>query len=146
MTGSGGRRPSLFTLSENENPNESATSSPGTAKAATARGKSRGLSSSSLDRPTVFESFQANQKHSLTPRTGEGFNWPEAFKDKTKRSPSFSSSVNPFAAKAAAREKAASVAIVEPPKEMPKAVAPAPIMQKPDNLGERMLRGEFMMD
>jgi len=36
----------------------------------------------------------------------------------------------------------------EPPKEVPKpAPAPAPSrFKKPDHLGERMLRGEFMMD
>jgi hypothetical protein len=38
------------------------------------------------------------------------------------------------------------MAAPEPPKDMPK---PAPVPQKfkkPDHLGERMLRGDFMMD
>jgi len=82
---------------------------------------------------------------------GEGFTWSDAFRDKTKRSPSFSSSVNPFASNPARNRSAstnASISAPEPPKEMPKP-APAPTPQKfkkPDHLGERMLRGEFMMD
>lgn len=38
---------------------------------------------------------------------------------------------------------------VEPPKEMPKTptvASPTPRLKKPDHLGERMLRGDFMMD
>jgi hypothetical protein len=81
----------------------------------------------------------------LTISIGEGFNWSDALRDKTKRSPSFSSSANPFASNPT-RNRSASIAAVEPPKEIPK---PAPVPQKfkkPDHLGERMLRGEFMMD
>ena len=76
---------------------------------------------------------------------GEGFNWSDALRDKTKRSPSFPSAANPFASNPA-RNRSASVAAPEPPKEMPKP-APAPQkLKKPDHLGERMLRGDFMMD
>lgn len=84
---------------------------------------------------------------------GEGFTWSDAFRDKTKRSPSFSSSANPFVSNPARNRStsvSASSSAPEPPKEMPKpAPAPAPTPQKfkkPDHLGERMLRGEFMMD
>lgn len=82
----------------------------------------------------------------LTTSTGEGFNWSDALRDKTKRSPSFSSSANPFASNSTRNKSTSFAAAVEPPKEIPKA-APVPRrMQKPDQLGERMLRGEFMMD
>ncbi|KPI45691.1 uncharacterized protein AB675_771 [Cyphellophora attinorum] len=79
--------------------------------------------------------------------SGEGFNWSEAMRDRTKRSPSFSSSVNPFATNNN-RMRSTSTTAPEPPKEMPKAVEPVapPKMRKPDHLGERMLRGDFMMD
>lgn len=75
---------------------------------------------------------------------GEGFNWSEALRDRTKRQPSISTTSNPFQH----RQRAASIATTEPPKEMPK---PQPIpmaakLGKPDQLGERMLRGDFMMD
>jgi len=77
---------------------------------------------------------------------GEGFNWSEALRDKTRRSPSVSTTTNPFASNTV-RNRAASVATMEPPKEMPKPqAAPPPKMRKPDPLGERMLRGDFMMD
>ncbi|KIW42726.1 hypothetical protein, variant 1 [Exophiala oligosperma] len=77
---------------------------------------------------------------------GEGFNWSEALRDRSRRSPSFSSG-NPFA-QGATRPRSASISNPEPPKEFPKAVEPpAPTrMKKPDHLGERMLRGDFMMD
>jgi hypothetical protein len=80
---------------------------------------------------------------------GEGFNWSDALRDKTKRSPSFPSSANPFVS-SQARNRSASVTAPEPPKEMPNpAPVPPPVPQKlnkPDHLGERILRGEFMMD
>lgn len=46
------------------------------------------------------------------------------------------------------RSKSMNATAPEPPKEMPKPVpAPAAIRsKKPDHLGERMLRGDFMMD
>ncbi|RMZ82017.1 hypothetical protein DV737_g2276, partial [Chaetothyriales sp. CBS 132003] len=76
---------------------------------------------------------------------GEGFNWSEALRDRTKRSPSFSSG-NPFAANAN-KPRPTSVSFASPPKEMPKASEGQALrMKKPDQLGERMLRGEFMMD
>jgi hypothetical protein len=91
------------------------------------------------------------QESMLTVSTGEGFTWSDAFRDKTKRSPSFPSSANPFTSNPARNRSAstsASVNAPEPPKEVPKpAPAPAPQkFKKPDHLGERMLRGEFMMD
>ncbi|RMZ92644.1 hypothetical protein DV736_g104, partial [Chaetothyriales sp. CBS 134916] len=76
---------------------------------------------------------------------GEGFNWSEALRDRTKRSPSFSSG-NPFAANAN-KLRPTSASFAGPPKEMPKPAEGQPLrMKKPDQLGERMLRGEFMMD
>jgi len=81
-----------------------------------------------------------------SPGAGEGFNWSESLRDRTKRSPSFSSSANPFAANAN-RARAPSSNAPEPPKELPKAAEPVPARKrKPDHLGERMLRGDFMMD
>jgi len=77
---------------------------------------------------------------------GEGFNWSEALRDRSRRSPSFSSG-NPFT-QGGSRPRAVSTSNPEPPKEILKAVEPpAPVrMKRPDHLGERMLRGEFMMD
>jgi len=82
----------------------------------------------------------------LTISAGEGFNWSDALRDKTKRSPSFSSSANPFAANTARNRSTSIAATTEPPMEIPKAAAIPRKMQKPDHLGERMLRGEFTMD
>lgn len=75
---------------------------------------------------------------------GEGFNWSEALRDRTKRQPSISASNNPFQN----RPRAASTTTVEPPKEMPKpqSIPVTARLGKPDQLGERMLRGDFMMD
>jgi len=76
---------------------------------------------------------------------GEGFNWSEALRDRSKRSPSFSSG-SPFG-QGGARPRAISTSNPEPPKEIPKPIeAPPARMKKPDHLGERMLRGDFMMD
>jgi len=77
---------------------------------------------------------------------GEGFNWSEALRDRSRRSPSFSSG-NPFT-QGGGRPRAVSNSNPEPPKEILKAAEPpVPVrMKKPDHLGERMLRGEFMMD
>ncbi|KAJ9503824.1 hypothetical protein LTR99_002585 [Exophiala xenobiotica] len=79
-------------------------------------------------------------------KTTEGFNWSEALRDRSRRSPSFSSG-NPFT-QGGSRPRAVSNSNPEPPKEILKAVEPpAPVrMKRPDHLGERMLRGEFMMD
>jgi len=81
-----------------------------------------------------------------SPGAGEGFNWSEALRDRTKRSPSFSSK-NPFSF-GHTRSSSTTAVAPEPPKEMPKSPEPAPTsrMKKPDHLGERMLRGDFMMD
>ncbi|RMZ80769.1 hypothetical protein DV738_g2661, partial [Chaetothyriales sp. CBS 135597] len=76
---------------------------------------------------------------------GEGFNWPEALRDRTKRTPSFSSG-NPFVG-GINKPRSTSATFGSPPKEMPKATDVQPLRtKKPDQLGERMLRGEFMMD
>ncbi|KIV95392.1 hypothetical protein PV10_03056 [Exophiala mesophila] len=76
---------------------------------------------------------------------GEGFNWSEAIRDRSKRSPSFSTG-NPFASNTS-RPRASSISDPAPPKEISKPMAdPAPKLKKPDHLGERMLRGDFMMD
>ncbi|EXJ81293.1 hypothetical protein A1O3_07583 [Capronia epimyces CBS 606.96] len=76
---------------------------------------------------------------------GEGFNWSEAIRDRSRRSPSFSSG-NPFA-HGPSRPRAASISHTEPPKEIVKPVETTPQrLKKPDHLGERMLRGDFMMD
>lgn len=76
---------------------------------------------------------------------GDGFNWSEALRDRTKRQPSIPAGAKPFQP----RPRAASVTTMEPPKEMPKPHSPpvtARLGGKPDQLGERMLRGDFMMD
>ena len=141
-----GRRPSssLFTLSENsENlPPQSVSpkqggSSSGTAKT---RGKSQGLS---LCRPRVlFQGF--SPPIDTDSALGEGFNWSDALRDRTKRSPSFSG--NPFSSNTT-KPRTTTAAAPEPPKEMPKPAEPVMSrMKKPDHLGERMLRGDFMMD
>lgn len=142
-----GRRPSssLFTLSESsENvPPRSLSQSQGGSSSGTAKttGKSQGLSLCCLRVVTTVLSLSDDTDCNL----GEGFNWSESLRDRTKRSPSFSSG-NPFASNAV-RPKAASVAVPEPPKEMPKPAEPMMSrMKKPDHLGERMLRGDFMMD
>lgn len=75
---------------------------------------------------------------------GEAFKWSEALRDRTKRQPSISASGNPLQH----RQRAASITAVEPPKEMPKPQSP-PLtakLGKPDPIGERMLRGDFLMD
>ncbi|KAG9789972.1 hypothetical protein KCU88_g1427, partial [Aureobasidium melanogenum] len=88
------------------------------------------------------------QATSGTAKTGgEGFNWSEAIRERSRRSPSFSSG-NPLAL-GQQRPRAASISNPEPPKEIVRPVEPPPAPQrlkKPDHLGERMLRGDFMMD
>ena len=150
--GDGGRRPSssLFTLSENHAPEGESVTSPVASKTATARGKSRGLSLCCClcSMSSLFQNqklpFTA-RKQLLTYSLGEAFNWSDALRDKTKRSPSFSGSANPFASHTA-RAKPSIIAAVAPPKEMPKAPVVPTKPTKPDHLGERMLRGDFMMD
>lgn len=147
-----GRPPSLFTTlheqPENESPRNDVSSNN---SKATTRGGSRGLSlSRSLRRYNVScLNFPADNVSLFCIRhtdhlIGEGFNWSEALRDRTRRQPSVSASGNPFQA----RQRATSISTMEPPKEMPKAHAP-PLtakLGKPDPLGERMLRGDFMMD
>jgi hypothetical protein len=150
-TASGGRRPSLFATLQEQPENETPRNdlSPSNSKA-TARGGSRGLFLSCPVRHVTFG------LESLEPLTftipplntdsciGEGFNWSEALRDRTKRQSSVSGGGKPFSV----RPRATSVATEEPPKEMPRAHAP-PVtarLGKPDQLGERMLRGDFMMD
>ena len=146
-----GRRSSnLFTLSES---NENKTLQPpsqgqggGSSGSAKTAGKSRGLSFSSLRLTSLAVICRRDTDDCL----GEGFNWSEALRDRTKRSPSFSSG-NPFAANAVrpSGQRTTSMAApsaLEPPKEMPKPAEPVTRMKKPDHLGERMLRGDFMMD
>ena len=153
----GGRRPSsqyLSTLDENSAP--ASGSSLSTAKAA---GKSHGLITSLLLAQSPSSPHPSSALYSTSRARantfgvldtnrckGEGFNWSEALRDSTKkRSPSFSSSSNPFASRVQGRS-ASSNTTVEPPKEMPKPVAVPSKAQKLDHLGERMLRGDFMMD
>lgn len=64
------------------------------------------------------------------------------------RKPSTTSS-NPFATTHSRTRSVNMNSPVEPPKEMPKTptvTSPTPRLKKPDHLGERMLRGDFMMD
>lgn len=86
---------------------------------------------------------------SPTNNAGEGFSWSEAMIDRNKRS---SIGSTPFAA-GHGRSKSFNAPATEPPKEIPTVPPPAPParplgakIKKPDHLGERMLRGEFMMD
>ena len=142
----------------------SSPSLPGPLKAATARGKGRGLSTTlpnphSTHAPSVsiqcilrcpvyrlaHMQLTTAQESILTISTGGGFNWSDALHEKTWLSPSFSSA-NLFTSNPARNRSSTSITTPEPPKEMPK---PAPAPQKfkiPDHLGERMLRGDFMMD
>ena len=139
----GGSRPSstLYTLSESQENKASGT--------ATTGGKSRGLCSSTT--PVQVPTTSQSSAFSITPAhvcqsansiLGEGFNWAEAIRERNKRSPTFSASSNSIAP----RSRATSTATAEPPKEIPKSPATPPRMKKPDHLGERMLRGDFMMD
>jgi hypothetical protein len=149
-TASGGRRPSLFATLQEQPENETPRNdlSPSNSKA-TARGGSRGLFLSCPVRHVTFGlefleplTFDNSLFHT-DPCLGEGFNWSEALRDRTKRQSSVSGG-KPFAV----RPRATSIATEEPPKEMPRAHAP-PVtarLGKPDQLGERMLRGDFMMD
>ena len=76
---------------------------------------------------------------SLLDRTGDGYNFAENLRTRAERM----SVSGPSAPQAPARiphQRAKSVAIMEPPKQMPKA---APV---PDAFGERMLKGDFYMD
>ncbi|KIX93375.1 uncharacterized protein Z520_11018 [Fonsecaea multimorphosa CBS 102226] len=100
---------------------------------------------------TLNENFEnatpSRRATSGTAKTaGEGFNWSEALRDRSRRSPSFSSS-NPFS-QGAPRPRSSSISTPEPPKEISKPVESpqAKLLKKPDALGERMLRGDFMMD
>lgn len=86
---------------------------------------------------------------SPTNNAGEGFNWSEAMRDRNKRA---SIGSNPFSP-GHGRSKSFNAPAAEPPREMPTQPPPAPAarppgakIKKPDHLGERMLRGEFMMD
>ena len=147
-----GRPPSLFTTlheqPENESPRNDVSSN---YSKATTRGGSRGLFlSRSLRRCNVsclkFPADNVSLFCTCHPDhlIGEGFNWSEALRDRTRRQPSVSASGNPFQP----RQRATSISTIEPPKEMPKAHSP-PLtakLGKPDPLGERMLRGDFMMD
>jgi hypothetical protein len=142
-----GRRPSssLFTLSEsNENmPPQSLSHTDKGPPSSTAKttGMSQGLSH---PHPRVLFNHWFFECCTDNP-TGEGFNWSDALRDRTKRSPSFSSA-NPFTGNAM-KPRTTSTSPAEPPKEMPKPAEPLPITKKkPDHLGERMLRGDFMMD
>lgn len=77
---------------------------------------------------------------------GEGFNWSDAMRDKNKRSSI--SGANPFGANHS-RSKSFTAPAPQPPKEMPqpaRVASPPARAKKPDHLGERMLRGDFMMD
>jgi hypothetical protein len=144
-----GRRPSssLFTLDENHNENASCHQRQISSGMAKTEGKSLGLSLSASNAGSSHLSTQIDHLGFADTNAfvGEGFNWSEALRDRTKRSPSFSSG-NPFAS-TTNKPRAPSAAVVEPPKEMPKPVeAPPTRMKKPDHLGERMLRGDFMMD
>ncbi|KAK5942921.1 hypothetical protein PMZ80_003926 [Knufia obscura] len=106
---------------------------------------------------TLSEDANADNKHpksnSRSPGTaktgGEGFNWSEAMRDRNKRA---SIGSNPFSP-GHGRSKSFNAPAAEPPREMPTQPPPAPAarppgakIKKPDHLGERMLRGEFMMD
>lgn len=137
-------RPSLATLAEITNQSTSSRSPPTTTPS-----KSRGLSLATS--PLHYASFSqlpfarmTNSSMFANPfscPTGEGFNWSESMRDKANRPPSMSFGSSPSSA-GNQHQRSNTVAVMEPPKEMP----PAPKQQKPDVLGERMLRGDFMMD
>jgi hypothetical protein len=148
---SAGRRPSLFATLQEKPENEPPRIETPSSSTVTTRGGSRGLFFSGSQCPLFFASAQIGtllfRSHLLADTDhwiGEGFNWSEALRDRTKRQPSISAGGNPFQP----RQRAASITTMEPPKEMPKPHSPpvAAKLGKPDQMGERMLRGDFMMD
>lgn len=149
---SAGRRSSLFATLQEKPENEPPRNDTPSSSTATFRVGSRGLFLSGSICPSKFASskagilsfhsdfFSDTDHHNI----GEGFNWSEALRDRTKRQPSISGGGNPFQQ----RQRATSITTVDPPKEMPKPHSPpvAAKLAKPDQMGERMLRGDFMMD
>ena len=148
---SAGRHPSLFATLPEKPENEPLRNDTPSSSSATTRVGSRGLFFSGSTCPLILASSKARPLsfHSCSfsdtdHGIGEGFNWSEALRDRTKRQPSISAGGNPFQH----RQRAASVTIADPPKEMPKPHS-TPVtakLGKPDQMGERMLRGDFMMD
>ena len=138
-----GRRPSSFLSTLDENNENKTPSRPVSSGKAKTPGKDRGLPPAIS---CILSPLSPTSKDVLMISLGEGFNWSEALRDRTKRSPSFTSG-NPFANRPRATSSGATDAPPAPPQEMPKAVeTPKSRMRKPDHLGERMLRGDFMMD
>jgi len=80
---------------------------------------------------------------------GEGFNWSDALRDKAGRAPSVGTGLTPTSPgtgpATSMHGRSASVATVEPPKEMPLPKT-QPQRPKPDPTQERILRGDFYMD
>jgi len=84
---------------------------------------------------------------------GEGFNWGDSIRERPLHVPTThqhnagpKSPPNP--APPTQHQRAASIAAMEPPKQMPQPSPhpTTPHYAKPDVLGERMLRGDFTMD
>lgn len=87
-----------------------------------------------------------NYVHVTNTLPGEGFNWSDAMRDKNKRASVASG--NPFSTGHNRSRSFNTTTAPEPPREIIQPVAPPPAFKtkKPDHLGERMLRGDFMMD
>ncbi|EON69178.1 hypothetical protein W97_08536 [Coniosporium apollinis CBS 100218] len=133
--------------------------SPSTIKTTTSpptAAKSRGLSSS--HRVTFASSENEELPHAASPRggagqssqpvhaltglldrTGDGYNFAENLRTRAERM-SISGSSGAQAPTRIPHQRAKSVAVMEPPKQMPK----SPVV--PDAFGERMLKGDFYMD
>ncbi|MCJ1477993.1 hypothetical protein MMC13_006668 [Lambiella insularis] len=104
------------------------TSSPST--------KGRGLSSS----PGGEGEASEKASNSFTRRIGEGFNWSDQLRSRAQRSSSITSPPIPPAV-AQDRQRAPSVATMQPPaKEISK------VSKAPDHFQERILKGDFYMD
>ena len=142
-----GRRPSSFLSTLDEDNGNNLPSRPVSSGKAKTPGKDRGLPPANF---RILSPPSPTSKIMLITSLGEGFNWSEALRDRSKRSPSFTSG-NPFASNSnrprATSSGASDAPPPPPPQEMPKTVeTPRSRMRKPDHLGERMLRGDFMMD
>ncbi|KAL9619798.1 MAG: hypothetical protein Q9160_005634 [Pyrenula sp. 1 TL-2023] len=87
-------------------------------------------------------SVSGNNGSNGSGRPSLGFNWSESMRDKAGRPPATNFGSSPTSGNNA-HQRSSTVAVMEPPKQMPPA---STLQQKPDVLGERMLRGDFMMD
>lgn len=101
--------------------------------------------------PQASKSTLARQSSDFSSnRPGEGLNWGEQFRSRAESTvtrPSFSTSPNAslHRSHSSVQERKKSVDMPAPPAAMPEAPRrPSIVMRRPDDVGERMLRGEFL--